>query len=186
MVWIIVTGSIFFAVFLLLIGKVRLELNWENTNVEMTLRYLLFEKTFSGSSGVKKEKGKTGKGGKGPNLREIISSAPDFFPAIKKFFAMLARFGRISELSVSGEIGTGDPCDTGMLYGFGQSLKGLLSRVVPQFEFELKPNYEREVYDFTGKGKARIRVLSLVFLLLVALSYLPKKLIWSWFKGSFG
>lgn len=193
MLWIIVLGPLLVIGLVMGAGKIKVGLILKNLEGTVTFQYLFFRKRFplekSGGKPRKekkrdREEEKSGK----PKRRDFslasLKNIPDFFPAVRKFLELFTRYGRVSRLDFTGELGTGDPYYTGLIYGLGQSLGHSVKNLIPLFEFNLAPNFEEEVYRFTARGSGEIRLFKLLLILFVTLIYLPKKQVWQLVRSS--
>lgn len=180
MIWLMVFAPIVLVLIVLLAGRLQVAISFDGSGVNVYFSYLGFEKKISRDEKEKKEPEKEvadTKTSAGKILRGL-RAVPDYVLCIRKFFSSFAYFGEIPELKVEGEYGTGDPYQTGISYGFIQSVGGVVRASVPQFELGLVPDFNESVYDIKMKGRGRIRLGSLLYVILLTFLYLPKRQTW--------
>ena len=95
----------------------------------------------------------------------------------KTFLARLARYVRdvtacvrIYGVRLDARIGTGDPADTGMLWGFIGPAELLLAGL-SNIRSNIKPEFNEEILELDGEGRVRViplRVLAATFLFLLS------------------
>ncbi|MBS3737137.1 MAG: DUF2953 domain-containing protein [Candidatus Bipolaricaulota bacterium] len=193
MIWLIILGPLLLIGLMMGAGKIKVGLALENLEGIITFQYLFFRKRFplkkSGGEPQKErkrdQKEERAASSKGQDFSlDFLESIPDFFPAVRKFLELFTRYGRVSRLDFTGELGAGDPYYTGLIYGLGQSLGQSVKSLIPQFEFSLLPNFEEETYRFNARGRGEIRFFNLLLILFVTLIYLPKKQVWQLVRSS--
>ncbi len=158
----IVTGCVLAILIVATAGKIRVGLELENLEGTLSVRYLLFSKRFSlkkseDKSEKKGKEEKSGKSQKGSFPLNFVKILPDYFPAARKFLELFNRYGKVVDLGIRGELGTGDPYLTGLGYGLLESLGQSTKNLVPRLKFSLTPNFTEEVYKFNARGKGEIR-----------------------------
>ncbi|MCF7890121.1 DUF2953 domain-containing protein [Candidatus Bipolaricaulota bacterium] len=193
MIWVIVLGSLLVIGLILGAGKIKVGLAWDDLEGIVTFQYLFFRKRFplnksQGEAQRERRKHQEEEKSDGPRGEGFsfasIKTIPDFFPAVRKFLKLFAKYGKIARLDFTGELGTGDPYYTGLIYGLGQSVGQFVKSLVSRFEFNLAPNFEKEIYHFTARGSGEIRLYKLLLIIFVTLIYLPKKQVWQLVRSS--
>ena len=184
MIWLLVLSTLFIVLTVLLVGKLQIAVNLDGSKARVEFDYLFFNKEISkrGSEkeeSVRKNEESSEKEGQAGKIIHVLRSGQDFILSLRKFFTSFVRYGEIPELKVEGELGTGDPYSTGTSYGIIQSVGGVVKFAVPIFELNVVPNFDRTVYEFSLRGRGRIRAGSLLFVLLVTIVYLPKRETWN-------
>ena len=176
-----VIGLILGFFLVLLWGKIKISFVWDGDQFRFFFHYFFIKKEIKGGKREKTEKKEPSKEKKKKKKRnlggffEIFDLLPNLIHPVMKFFELFLRYGKIPEMSITGEFGTGDPYYTGIGYGMAHSVTGIVRTIMPQFELGLFPNFTEEVYALTGKAKGEIRLGSLLLVLLVTFFYLPKR-----------
>ena len=180
MIWLFIFGPLSLLMILLLAGRIGFKVLLNNRETDFYFKYWFYSKkiTKGEEKEERKKEEKEEKSRKGAFLK-ILKLIPDLTTALRKFLTLFVKHAEIPVLKLEGEYGTGDPFSTGASYGLVGSTVGIIESYVPQFEFELIPNFTEEIYRIKGEGEGRIRLGALLLVLLVTLFYLPKRKVWA-------
>ena len=187
MIWFVVLGVILVGVLILCLGKIQVGLTWSNLEGTLSFRYLFVRKQFPlrskrgekiESAEKKKDSEKKADQKKPGSPLRFLRAVPKFFPAVSRFIRLFFRYGKITQLNLEGEVGTGDPYYTGISYGLAQYFGHQIKNALPQMAIILTPNFEEEIYDLSASMRGEIRLFNLLVIIFVTVVYLPKREIW--------
>lgn len=178
---------IFFLLVIPLFARIGLSFYWEESGLEVRLRYFKFSKTLDFTQEEKEEgadedaettEERTGKRLKLEKVPGWIKFAERSLETARKSLGLLNRYGRISELYLVGSYGFDDPYHTGVTFGVFSALVEALKGVLPEARVDIVPDFTGSSLSLRLGATLDIRLGSLVLTLLVTLWYLPKKRVW--------
>lgn len=180
------------AVFLLLIlAPARCILVINSDGGEITLKYLFLriklypsEKKKSNTEKEEKKEEKT-KNKKNADIKNLIKTAnsikSNLFKTLSKLLRYISRHAvTIEELNISSRFGTGDPANTGMLYGAANAaLYGIIGKLkstmkLKKHNITLEPDFDNTVFSAGLYMRLRTRIVHMFYLLCILLNLVIK------------
>lgn len=189
MIWIvIILGLIFAAVTSLLVAKMKIIIEYRNSEFKVVfksliLKYTLDEKKLEPFSNNKNTSGKKRKKAKNESVEKPKEmTAEGFFEKLENVkntvltvkdvlvtvFGYLGPKTDISDILISSTFGTGDAAKTGMIYGAVWPLLGNVYGFLCRFfsisypEIDLNPVYDRKCFEIEARGIIKIRPVHII------------------------